>query len=594
MGAWMAIAFLSAQPIDFDRAVRPILRKCVGCHGPAMQMNGLRLDDRKTALLASEKLVQRVASDKEGFRMPPVGPRLNETEIALLRRWHEQSARDRAEAARRHWSFQPVRRPIAPVVRRRDWPRNPIDAFVLARLEKEAVAPSPEAPRATLLRRLSLDLTGLPVSAAEAAEFVADRRPDAYERLVDRLLASPHYGEKWARHWLDLAHYADSDGYEKDQSRPHAWRWRHWVIEALNRDLPFDRFTVEQLAGDLLPGATAEQISATGFLRNTLKNREAGTDRAEARFEEMVNRTNTVGTTWLGLTAGCAQCHDHKYDPISQKEYYQLFAFFHSAGEESIDAPLPGELGPYLRALPEYLRQRERILAEYDVPALQQEWERLVRGAITNPGKIPEWDFALTSMQAMFDGAVRILQEDPAGRTARQRDRLTDYFIRSPGPTIGRDKEKLAKFKELRAKLNELEENFPALSQAMVIERDAKAGPAHLHVKGDWRQLGDAVEPNTLSILGKPLNGKPDRLALARWLVSRENPLTARVTVNRIWQELFGRGLVRTSEDFGTQGEKPSHPELLDWLAAEFVERGWSVKAMIRVIVTSAAYRQSS
>jgi len=604
-----------AQTIEFNRDVRPIIaKKCQVCHGAQQQMNGLRLDDSEAAMRGGytgaaivpgasdqSKLIERITSDKPVFQMPPVGDRLSAAEIATLRRWIDEGAKWPAAAkavapARPKsalWSLQPLRRPAVPEPKNRGWVRNPIDAFVLARLEAEGIAPSPEAPRATLVRRLSLDLTGLPPSPQQVAEFLADQRPDAYDRLVDRLLASPHYGEKWARHWLDLAHYADSDGYEKDLSRPHAWRYREWLIEALNRDLPYDQFTIEQLAGDLLPNATSDQKTATGFLRNTLKNREAGTDRREARFEELVNRANTAGTVWLGLTVGCAQCHDHKYDPISQKDYYQWFAFFQSAEEETIDAPLPGELGPYLQALPEFRKQREKLLAEYDIPAMQTEWEGLLRGAIHDPGKSAEWDFQLTSMQAMFDGAVRILSREPARRTPAQQERLTDFFIRSPGPALGRDKAKLDRLKELREKLGKLTAAFPALTQAMVMEEDPEAEPAHIHIRGDWRQKGIRVEPAPPAVL-PPIPGKPDRLALARWLASPENPLAARVAVNRMWQEVFGRGLARTSDDFGMQGDKPTHPELLDWLASEFGARGWSFKQLQKLVVTSATYRQSS
>ena len=245
-----------------------------------------------------------------------------------------------------HWSLQPIQRPALPAVRNAAWVRNPIDAFILARLESEKIAPSPEADKNTLLRRLSLDLTGLPPTPAEVAAFLADTRPDAYERVVDRLMASPHYGEKWARHWLDQARYADSDGYEKDSRRPHAWRYREWVIDAFNRDMPFDQFTIEQIAGDLLPGATIDQRVATGFHRNTLTNREGGVNINQFRFEQLVDRAAAVGTVWLGLTVGCAQCHDHKYDPISQKDFYQMFAFFNNAEEVNIEAPMDGRAGP--------------------------------------------------------------------------------------------------------------------------------------------------------------------------------------------------------------------------------------------------------
>jgi hypothetical protein len=477
----------------------------------------------------------------------------------------------------------------------RSWVRNPVDAFVLARLERDSIDPSPEASRETLLRRLALDLTGLPPSPGDAREFLNDNRPDAYERLVEKLLDSPYFGERWARQWLDLAHYADSDGYEKDQVRPYAWRYRHWVIEALNRNMPFDQFTIEQLAGDTLPDASVDQRVATGFLRQTLTNREAGVDRREARFEQVVSRTNTISSVWLGLTGGCAQCHDHKYDPISQKEYYQLFAFVHSAEESTIDAPLPGEIGPYLQALPEYRKKRHSLLDEYKIGELQPAWEANVRLAMEQPGKDLEWDFAVTQVKALIDGAEKVIMAGAANRSERDSKRITDYFIRNPGQVISRDKELVAKLKELRGKLLALDDEFPLPAQAMVMEEDRKSPPAHLAVRGDWREKGIQVEPGTPAVLPPfKVDLKHPRLSLARWVVAPENPLTARVTANRIWQELFGRGLVRTSEDFGTQGEKPSHPELLDWLASEFRDRGWSMKQLIRTIVTSATYRQSS
>ncbi len=603
------------QSVDFARDVEPIFRtRCQPCHGPAQQMNGLRLDQAESALKgsysgpvivagnsAASKLFQRISSDKKGFGMPPVGARLSPAEVRTLQTWIDQGAKwpptqaaVSAAPKSSHWSFQPIRRPAAPAVRNRDWPRNGIDSFVVARLESEGLAPSPEADRRTLMRRVALDLTGLPPTPEEVSEFLADNRPDAYEHMVDRLLASPHYGEKLARQWLDLARYADSDGYEKDLVRPWAWRWRNWVIDALNRDMPFDEFTIQQIAGDLLPRPTVDQRIATGFHRNTLTNREAGVDRTEARFEQIINRTNTVGTVWLGLTVGCAQCHNHKFDPITQKDYYSLFAFFNSADEDDIDAPLPGETGPYLRTLPEYRRQRNALLDEYHAPELQAEWERNIRAAITEPGKNLEWDFNVTSMKAMLDGAVRILNTDPAKRTERQAKRLTDYFVANPGIEIGKNKELSARLKELREKLNKLEASLPPFSQAPVIAEDPQATKTHIAIKGDYRAPGVAVEPDTPAFLPPLPSAKRDRLALARWIVARENPLAARVAVNRIWQECFGRGLVRTSEDFGTQGENASHPELLEWLASEFVDRGWSIKQTARLIVTSATYRQSS
>jgi hypothetical protein len=410
--------------------------------------------------------------------------------------------------------------------------------------------------------------------------------------VVDRLLASQHYGEKWARHWLDLARYADSDGYEKDLVRPHAWRYRQWVIDALNADMPFDQFTVEQLAGDLLPKPTVEQRVATGFHRNVLTNREAGVDRAEARFEQDINRTSTIGTVWLGLTVGCAQCHNHKFDPISQKEFYQLFAFVSDIEENDIDAPVPGELGPYLKARPEYDKKRAALLAEYDIASHQTVWEQKVKRAVEHPGEDIEWDFIVTEFRASNDNATKMLYVDPAKRTRQQQMRMTAASLRNMGPDVPKNPARDTQLKELRKKLADLDATLPPYTQAMTVAVNRTAAKPYIAVGGDFKTKGAEVEPGVPAILTQ--NGPKDRLSFARWLSSPENPLTARVMVNRMWQEFFGLGIVRTSEDFGTQGERPSNPELLDWLAAEFRDTGWSMKRMHRLIVTSAAYKQSS
>ncbi len=598
---------LSAQTPE----VRAVLqKKCFACHGPGMQMNGLRLDDGEAAIKGgysgpsiipgdskASTLIDRLHSDKEKYKMPPAGPRLTEQEIAVISSWIDQGAKYPASTQAKkkdskldHWSFKPIRRPDVPEG------RNAIDYFIEERLKKESFTPSPEAPKEILVRRVSLDLRGLPPTPEEVKQFVSDTSTNAYEKMVDRFLASPSYGEKWARQWLDLARYADSDGYEKDLVRPYAWRWRNWVINALNQDMPFDQFTIEQIAGDLLPNATTEQKVATGFHRNTLINREAGVPRAEDRFEQTINRTNTISTTWLGLTAGCAQCHDHKYDPISQTEYYQLFAFMDSIAEEEIDAPISGELEPWKKAQPEYLAKRTAILKEYKVPELQAVWEDNMRIAITQPGKKVEWDFALTSCTVMLDNAQPMLMTPFAERTQKQQDRLTNYFIRNVGPDNRRDKELVEKFKEMNKKLDELEASVPKLTQAYVIEEGKKPVITKIAVAGDYKRPGIEVQPNTPAVLPKLAkeSSEPARLAFARWIVAKDNPLTARVIMNRTWQTLFGRGLVRTSDDFGLQGESPSHPELLDWLASEFMKQGWSQKQMLKQIVTSATYKQSS
>jgi hypothetical protein len=589
------------------------------CHNERLAQNGLRLDDPAKlqeggysgpvlvpGKSAESKLFARISSTKKGFMMPPAGAPLTPGEIEIVKSWIDGGAQlPKAASAvssakpvqSDHWAFKPVRQPQPPAVSRPDWPKNPIDRFVLARLEREKIAPSPEAPKTTLIRRASLDIIGLPPTPAEVRAFLADQRPDAYERLVDRLLSSEHYGEQRARAWLDLARYADSDGYEKDQVRPYAWRWRNYVIDSFNQDKPFDRFTIEQMAGDLLPGAKTEQLVATGFHRNALTNREGGTDPKESRFEQLVNRTNTFSTVWLGLTYGCAQCHDHKYDPISQRNYYELFAFFNQAEGVDIDAPMPGEFGPWMRSRPQYLKDREHLNRVYDAEALQDEWESYIRKAMDNPGRDMEWDFAVANGRPMFDRFEEVIRTPKEQRTPRDRERLFYWFINNPGPVKDheRDRQKVAALREMRQRLQQIDAAAPKLTQAAVIHELDGPVETHIAVKGDYRERGVKVTPAVPAVLPPLPAGAPgNRLTLARWLVGRDNPLTARVAVNRLWQEFFGRGIVRTSEDFGTQGDRPTHPELLDWLAAEFVEQGWSVKKMVRLMVTSATYRQSS
>jgi cytochrome c553 len=574
----------SAANVDFAREIQPLLQRCVGCHGEKQHIAGLRLDDRDSAkrVLQSGLLIQKVRTT-----MPPVGAKLTEEQIAVLSRWIEQGASWPASAtAAKHWAWEPVKHA--------DFAAGDIDSFILARLKKENVAPSPEADRVTLLRRIALDITGLPPTPQETADFLADTRPDAYARQVDRLLASPHYGEKWARYWLDLSHYADSDGFEKDLVRPWSWRYRDWVINAYNADMPYDRFVTLQIAGDEVPGATAEDRIATGFFRNTLTNRESGVDRREARFDQLIDRVGTTGTVFLGITLRCSQCHDHKYDPIKQRDFYKMLAYFNASDEIDIEAPRPGEMGSFLRARPEYEAKRSDLLAQYKVPELQKQWEQDMVRAMDDPGKILEWDFQVTEMRSGFDHADRILHTVPEKRSAQDAKRLTVRFVHTPGPRIGEDKDLSAKLKEARDKLDELDKAFPALSMAYVMEDRSDFGPAHIALRGDYKNPGDEVQPGVPGYLPGSDRPAPKRLDLARWILAPENPLTARVAVNRIWQELFGRGIVGTSDDFGTQGDKPSHPELLDWLASEYRNHGWSNKSLIREIVLSRSYRQSS
>lgn len=504
------MALPAANAIDFVRDVQPILsQRCLQCHGPEKQKSGYRVDERgtafrggdsgKAAIVASNSaasaLFRRITTTVPEEMMPPKGERLPAKDLAVIREWIDSgalwpvgTAAGHSEGST-HWSFRPLAQPRLPRVHNAPWTRNPIDQFVLARLERERIKPSPEAEPATLMRRLHLDLLGLPPTVDQVDAFVSDKRRDAYERLVDVLLASPHFGERWGRHWLDLARYADSAGYQIDRVRPGAYLYRDWVVNSFNRDQPFDQFTIEQLAGDLLPNATMNQKIATGFHRMTLSNFEEGTDKLEFDCKAKVDRVATTGTTWLGLTIGCAECHSHKYDPVSQREFYQLYAFFNDAEEVDVGVP----------------------------------------------------------------------------------------------------------------KLSEL---------AMLLMAKTNAPKTFVHVRGDFLKRGDEVEPGVLRVLNtfrpgavcsnrsnethSSQSAMPNRLDLAHWIASPENPLTARVAVNRIWQHLFGHGIVNTPEDFGTRGDPPSHPELLDWLASEFERNGWSRKQLIRLIVTSATYRQSS
>jgi hypothetical protein len=602
---------------EFAKDVQPILTKrCVMCHGGGQQLAGVRFDNAADAFkggysgavivagnASASKVIERVTSKKEGHRMPPMGAPLTEAEVTALREWIDTGAKwpegvTIGKAVTRkntHWAYQPLWQGQAPAVQDEKWVRNGVDRFVLAALEAKGIAPAAEANRLTLLRRVSLDLTGLPPTPELVKSYQADTQPGAYERAVDQLLASKHYGERWARQWLDLARYADSDGYEKDLARPYAWRWRNYVIDSLNADKPFDVFTIEQLAGDLLPNATMEQRVATGFHRNTLINREAGVARAEDRFETLVNRVNTTSTTWMGLTMGCAQCHDHKYDAISQREYYSAMAVFSHSTDTEIDAPVGGELGPWLASRKAYAAKRDEILATAPVRDWYAKWQDKMRAAVLKPGEDLEWDFSVTSFRVMFDHAEKVLLADPEDRTPRDEWRLFTYFLNNPSHTLRGDKDNIEKLRLIKEGINKLEAETPRLTQASVIVEDPSAPPQRLAVRGDWRTPGIEVAPGTLAVL-PPLQPKaePTRLAFAKWLVSAENPLTPRVIVNRYWQEFFGRGLVKTSEDFGVQGDKPTHPELLDYLAREFQQGGWSVKRLHRLIVTSATYRQSS
>ena len=761
-----------AEPtkIDFGRDILPILSSnCFHCHGPedGERKGKLRLDTHEGALgtgksgattvvpgkTADSELIQRIISQDDDEVMPPraAKEKLSPKQIELLTRWVEQGA-----PWGKFWAFEAPAKPAIPNIENPAVEiQNPVDAFVLARLEKEKLAASPAADRRTLIRRLSLDLTGLPPDLATVDAFVRDTRSDAYERLVDTLLASPHFGERWGRHWLDLARFADSAGYLNDTLRPYAYLYRDWVIDAVNRDVPFDRFTIEQLAGDLLPEATLDQKIATGFHRNSLKNDEAGADLELDRTKAAVDRTATTGAVWLGLTVGCAECHTHKYDPLSHREFYQLYSFFNATAEREISAPRPAELAEFNRKQAAWEKERDRLaaplrdhvatlvgppsaaweaalarpverwtlLAPEEITTITEDEERMgppnadrsfttgardsvrTRYVVKAPiaargitglrlealadlggkvGRARTGDFHLAEFSAMLktpDGAQHKLefaharadfetksapakgtldgdnttgwsitgktdaahvivfelkspQDFPAGSQlyVELEHRITGVMTRfrlattagvlplTPDllpdelvaildqPAERRTPEQalvvashVARFSDatgqklfapLAAHYSKQPE-YPKTAAPILVTHERKT---RIHLRGEYQRPGDEVEPGTPAVLPplRPRGARPDRLDLARWLVDPANPLTARVTVNHVWQHLFSRGLVATVDNFGVLGEPPSHPELLDYLATEFVQLGWSRKKLIRLIVTSATYRQSS
>ena len=845
LGAWQAPPNPAEKPVDFDRDVRPILSDaCFACHGPEedSRQGNLRLDTKENVFTdrggysiivpgnsAVSRLYQRISAKER--RMPPAssGRTLTPKQIELIREWIDQGAKWQS-----HWAFEAPKRPALPEVKDKTWPKNPIDYFTLARLETEGLKPSPKADRATLLRRVSFDLTGLPPTPSEVDSFLADHSPHAYEKRVDQLLKSPHYGERMAMPWLDLARYSDTHGYHIDSLRE-MWPWRDWVISAFNRNMPFDEFTIDQLAGDLLPEATAEQKIASGFNRNNMINFEGGAIPEEYHVEYVVDRASTTATTWLGVTMGCARCHDHKYDPIKQKDFYRFFAFFNTVPERGLDG-YEGNADPVLQLpTPAQKRQRDELnrqiadvltaLPEKEMLTLRNEWQKtrldtlpeppsdglvarfafngdlseavskhdgkVVRGEVVyedgptgraaefsgetevNLGQAGDFDahepFAIglwvnlyglkrgevlekkdssehwagyelgfddvaytgrhqrnlrvvarfatawpdsaievrTKDRVPMDGAhhvvvnydgsgtakglkmyvdgkpweaeivkdtlggtfrtsasleignknigglfqgqlddlriytrpltdteaenlavhlpARVLLTELAGAPATEiatlqpdkppqeadigelakaeskeqkqarlekqhQARLTEYFLKHDAP----EKYRLlySRLQELRKQHDQLEKS---ISTAMVMAEMSKPRDTFILGRGQYDNKGENVTPGVPSFLPPMSRDLPaNRLGLAKWILDPSNPLTARVAVNQYWQQYFGTGIVKTAEDFGSQGEPPSHPELLDWLATEFVRSGWNIKAMQRLIVTSATYRQSS
>ncbi len=736
MATAMPSAVFAEAPVDFNRDIRKILsNNCFQCHGPDAETReaGLRLDNFAGATAdgaivpgdaAASEVMRRIASEDPGDLMPPPdsGKVLTASERAALAAWIDDGA-----AYAQHWAFVPPSRQPLPPVKAFTWPRNGIDNFILARLEAEGLAPSAEADRNTLIRRVTLDLTGLPPTPEAVAAFVADTAPGAYERLVERLLDSPRYGERWAQLWLDMARYADTKGYEADRDRP-MWRYRDWVIDAFNRDLPFDEFTIEQIAGDLLPDARPDQILATAFHRNTMTNDEGGTDDEEFRNAAIVDRVNTTMQVWMGMTMACAQCHTHKYDPITQEEYYRFFAILNQTADSDRNDEAPLMAAPtaaqaqarrVLQArhddATEQLHAAARSLASeratWEASVLESsahllafgDWQVLGPVPGDNPKELfdtafafetaPElgktWDggYRYAPREGLEDGKVyslpgtsveanlffreiespaarevtlyfgsddgikvwlngdvvlehyvgrkveadqervivplragtntlvakvvnmgaghgfyfragaylpaellAILKTAPADRSAADAQALDAYYA-GHAPELAPLRERVA---AIAAEIEAVDASIPQIPIMRALPAEARR-TTHIQLRGSFLDLGEEVEPGVPAVFhALPADAPPDRLALARWLVSRDNPLTARVLANRFWAQFFGVGLVETGEDFGIQGTPPSHPALLDWLAVVFMDQDWSMKALCRTIVTSATYRQSS
>lgn len=756
--AWVKQGAKFAPPPTFEKDVAPILKAhCISCHGANNPPAGLSLTSGANLLKAkvvvpgdseNSRIVRRLRGLDGKPSMPMGFAPLSAAQIQTVRDWIDAGASIEGGSAV-HWAYVAPKKAAPPKVKNAKWVANPVDAFILAKLESQGLKPSPPASKETLLRRVTLDLIGLPPTLEEMNAFLADKSPNAYEKVVDRLLASPHYGERQARVWLDLARYADTHGYEADRSRQ-AYLFRDWVIDAFNKNKPFDRFTIEQIAGDLLPSPTIDQLVATGFHRNSMFNEEGGVDPNESMYETVMDRVNTTSTVWLGSTLACSRCHDHKFDPFTQKDYFQMYAFFannayesrgdNNVGQQKFYEPNIEVASPEIKAKLASLRQRlDQLNAQLSTPpegqaaweaeAAQVRWNTLSLNAATRikqkivrqddgsyflppptpdrdrfslvldlppgstgvrieavpdpafpnqgPGQSSGGNFILTALSAevagkplalsdvevdfiqggydlggLFDGNPETgwaiypqpgkphelvvgfakpvsgqitlnlefgSQVWPAHLFGRFRVSATTaaepwrFALGSLRQVLGKSRtddesRQLAAFyakvaprqRELRKQIADVQAQMAKLGPlptAMVMRDRPANGPlkAYVHTRGEFLGKGEEVEANTPHFLPPLPKSRPaNRLALAKWLVSKSNPLTARVQVNRMWAQYFGHGLVETEEDFGTQGSPPTHPQLLDWLATEFMDRGWDMKAIHRVIVTSNTYRQSS
>ncbi len=596
-GLCIALAYLAAMalpaaaqepdgptPVDFGREIRPLLAKrCLACHGPGTAEAGLRLHDPKAAVAEldsgnraivpgkpeASELLRRVMAKDEFERMPPEEEPLSEAEIATLRRWIAEGA-----AFESHWAFQPVAPRQPPAVKQADWVINPIDAFILARLEAAGLKPNPPADKAALLRRVTYDLIGLPPTPEELDAFLADDSPEAYEKVVDRLLASEQYGERWARHWLDVVRYAETNSFERDNPKPNVWRYRDYVIRSFNDDKPYDRFIREQLAGDELPDRSAETIIATGYYRLGVWDDEPA-DPLQARYDELDDIVSTTSQAFLGLTVNCARCHDHKIDPIPQADYYRLLAFFQgvrsygtrgdqtSFNQTDISPPDVAEQHAKRDAAMRSLGERMRAIEQTGIVKMSAEDQRTTEG----------------------QGRAKLLEA-----------KLKDYL----------DEQQWEAYSALRKEYREWEAmKLPPRQSALSVNRcDPQPKPTHIMLRGNPHSPGDVVQPGFPTLfstpdpeLAPPAEGAKTsgrRTALAHWIASPDNLLTARVMVNRLWQHHFGRGIVASPNNFGLLGLPPTHPELLDWLAAEFVRGEWRIKRMHRLMVLSQTYRMSS
>ncbi len=603
-----------AAPDVFKEKVLPILEQnCVSCHGAKIQRSGLDLRTEESALKGGTRgaavvpgnpeksLLYRLVTHKEEPAMP-MGGKLSDAEIAVIAEWikglQPKTVAGVPEAApvrqpgysitdkdRQFWSFVKPVRPTVPTVKMRSWVKNDIDAFVLSKLEAKGLKPSPAASPRELLRRVYFDLIGLPPSPEEMAAFLKDPSDASYQKVVEKLLASQHYGERWGRHWLDLARYADSGGYEFDYDRPHAWRYRDWVIRAFNADLPYDQFILQQLAGDQMKPAaelTPEDLIATGFVRNgpTVDN----ADNEQTRSDELDDMVATTSSVFLGLTVGCARCHDHKYDPIPQKDYYRMQAVFFPfkktekllVGEEEKKAHAAAN-----KAIDEQLKPWRAKVASVEERVRQ----KLMAEKIEFHVKLAE---SAGAINAQTREQYRKETEERFAKTVNLQPEEIDEQLTPEEKDVR---------KKFQAVIDDINKKRPKpLPAVMGVTDDENPKQAYLLKRGDVNLKADPVGPGAPQVLcgESDLNPMARRKQLAEWITSKDNPLTARVAVNRIWQYHFGKGIVRTPSDFGATGDKPSHPELLDWLATEFVAKGWSWKAMHRLIVTSNAYRQSS